>query len=148
METASPHVQEGTSPSASHKDVTASPPMIDVTSPGSCQAVNDILARVGDKWSIRVVMNLADGPCRFNALRRAIDGISQRMLTRTLRALERDGLVSRSVTPSMPPRVDYALTRTGVSLCGPVQALGEWAVAHRDAVNAARTRFDAAAELD
>ncbi|MEC8772521.1 MAG: helix-turn-helix domain-containing protein, partial [Pseudomonadota bacterium] len=70
-----------------------------------CTAVNDILARVGDKWSVRVVMALTDGSQRFNQLRREIPGISQRMLTRTLRGLERDGLVSRAVTPSVPPRV-------------------------------------------
>lgn len=101
-----------------------------------------MLARVGDKWSMQVVMGLADGPMRFNALLRAIAGISQRMLTRTLRGLERDGLVSRTVTPSVPPQVDYALTPLGVSLRGPVSALGDWAVAHRETIAAARERFD------
>ena len=87
-------------------------------------------------------MNLADGPMRFNALLRAVAGISQRMLTRTLRNLERDGLVSRTVTPSVPPRVDYALTPLGVSLREPVDALGAWAVANRESIATARERFD------
>ncbi|WPZ07908.1 winged helix-turn-helix transcriptional regulator [Pelagerythrobacter marinus] len=104
--------------------------------------MNDVLARVGDKWSMQVVMTLADGPVRFNALRRAIDGISQRMLTRTLRALERDGLVVRAVTPSVPPRVDYSLTELGRSLREPVRSLGAWAIAHRAAIEAARADFD------
>nr|WP_046904661.1 helix-turn-helix domain-containing protein [Croceibacterium atlanticum] len=107
-----------------------------------CQAVNQILARVGDKWSMQVVMSLSEGSLRFNELRREIDGISQRMLTRTLRGLERDGLVSRAVTPSVPPRVDYALTELGRSLRQPVLALGDWAVANREAVDAARQAFD------
>ncbi|MEO7570572.1 MAG: helix-turn-helix domain-containing protein [Croceibacterium sp.] len=112
--------------------------------PITCQAVNDILARIGDKWSMHVVMSLSSGPLRFNALGRAIDGISQRMLTRTVRGLERDGLVSRTVTPTVPPRVDYALTALGHSLKQPVAELGAWAIASREAVTAARTRFDAA----
>ena len=87
-------------------------------------------------------MKLADGPVRFNALLRAVEGISQRMLTRTLRNLERDGLVSRTVTPTVPPRVDYALTQLGASLREPVDALGDWAVANREAIAAARVRFD------
>ena len=88
-------------------------------------------------------MRLGDGPMRFNELRRAIDGISQRMLTRTLRGLERDGLVSRSVMASVPPRVDYALTELGQSLKEPVGLLGQWAVTHRETISAARERFDA-----
>ncbi|WP_305095704.1 winged helix-turn-helix transcriptional regulator [Croceibacterium aestuarii] len=112
-------------------------------SPIRCQAVNDILARVGDKWSMQVVMGLAAGSLRFNALLRAVDGISQRMLTRTLRALERDGLVDRAVTPSVPPRVDYSLTMLGRSLIEPVGTLGAWAMENRAAVDAARSRFDA-----
>lgn len=115
-------------------------------SPIRCKAVNDILARVGDKWSMQVVMSLTGGSLRFNELLRAIDGISQRMLTRTLRGLERDGLVDRKVTPSVPPRVDYTLTPLGSSLTEPVGALGAWAMANRPAVDAARTRFDAQVE--
>lgn len=108
----------------------------------SCQAVNDVLARVGDKWSVRVVMALANGPRRFNELRRDIDSISQRMLTRTLRGLERDGLVDRAVTPSVPPRVDYSLSMLGKSLTGPVAMLGEWAMDNIGAIESARACFD------
>jgi len=88
-------------------------------------------------------MILAEGPCRFNALKRMIDGISQRMLTLTLRGLERDGLVTRTVFPTVPPRVDYALTELGRSLCEPVIALGTWATDHRAEIDAARQAFDA-----
>jgi DNA-binding HxlR family transcriptional regulator len=137
METVTAPPQEGTFSSAGHIDVPVA------GNPHSaCRTVTEVLARVGDKWSMQVVMNLAGGPMRFNALLRAIAGISQRMLTRTLRNLERDGLVSRTVTPSVPPRVDYALTALGVSLREPVNALGDWAVANRAAIASARERFD------
>ena len=109
-----------------------------------CRAVSEVLARVGDKWTVLVVNELGDGPKRFNALRRALGSISQRMLTLTLRALERDGLVTRTVTPTIPPRVDYALTRLGRSLLAPVSALDAWARRNRSAIAAARARFDAA----
>src|SRR5580700_3772790 len=81
-----------------------------------CRAVSEILARIGDKWTVLVVSTLGNGPMRFNELRRALGSISQRMLTLTLRALERDGLVTRTVFPTIPPRVDYALTKLGHSL--------------------------------
>jgi DNA-binding HxlR family transcriptional regulator len=110
----------------------------------TCRPVTDILSRVGDKWSVMIVMLLGPGPRRFNEIRRAINGISQRMLTLTLRGLERDGLVTRTVTPTIPPRVDYELTALGQSLRRPIDALGEWAFANRDEVDAARVRFDAA----
>jgi DNA-binding HxlR family transcriptional regulator len=108
----------------------------------SCRPVTDILNRVGDKWSVMIVMLLGPGPRRFNEIKRAINGISQRMLTLTLRGLERDGLVTRTVTPSIPPRVDYELTPLGQSLRCPIDALGEWAFAHRDEIDTARARFD------
>lgn len=108
----------------------------------NCAAVRELLTRVGDKWSVLVVATLRDGPQRFSELRRGIEGISQRMLTLTLRGLERDGLVTRTVTPSIPPRVDYELTRLGRTLLEPVGALYEWATAHRPAIEAARERFD------
>lgn len=111
---------------------------------GSCRAVAPVLNRVGDKWSMLIVMNLAAGPRRFNELKRQIDGISQRMLTLSLRGLERDGLVSRKVTPSIPPRVDYALTELGISLREPVQHLGNWAIAHIDCIRSAQQAFDQA----
>ena len=139
METVATLAQEGTFSSAGHTGVTA-----DACVTATCQTVTEVLARVGDKWSMQVVMRLGDGLLRFNALRRAIDGISQRMLTRTLRNLERDGLISRTVTPSVPPRVDYALTPLGRSLVEPVSALGDWAVANRERIAAARERFDLA----
>lgn len=108
----------------------------------SCRPVTEILSRIGDKWSILIVMALSQGPRRFSEIRRRIDGISQRMLTLTLRGLERDGLVSRAVTPSIPPRVDYELTELGHSLRQPVNALGQWAFANRAAILEARAAFD------
>lgn len=113
-----------------------------------CRKVAPILARVGDKWSILVIMILAQGPRRFSELKRAIDGISQRMLTLTLRGLERDGLVSRTVFPTIPPRVDYALTPLGHSLCDPVIRLGQWARNHLDEIDHARTEFDRRQDLN
>lgn len=109
--------------------------------------VRDVLKRIGDKWSILVVAVLRDGPLRFNELRRSVDGISQRMLTLTLRILERDGLVARTVTPSTPPRVDYRLTRSGRTLLVPVMALATWAEKNRPVVRDARARFDEEAEF-
>lgn len=111
-----------------------------------CMRVSEVLARVGDKWSILVVGTLGAGPRRFNELKREIEGISQRMLTLTVRGLERDGLITRTVTPSIPPRVDYALTELGRSLLEPVRALGDWAIVNRGTVDAARQNFDAAVE--
>ncbi|MGK5055794.1 winged helix-turn-helix transcriptional regulator [Janthinobacterium sp. LB2P49] len=109
----------------------------------SCRPITDILTRVGDKWSVMVVMLLGNGTKRFNEMRRLIGGISQRMLTLTLRGLERDGLVTRTVFPTVPPRVDYALTDLGRSLLIPISALSAWAYGHRDAIDAARLVFDA-----
>ncbi len=112
--------------------------------PEDCRAVSEVLARVGDKWTVLVVGTLGDGPKRFNELRRALGSISQRMLTLTLRALERDGLVTRTVFPTIPPRVDYELTRLGHSLLAPVSGLSLWARQNRSAIEAARRQFDAA----
>ena len=112
--------------------------------PADCRAVSDVLARVGDKWSVLVVTRLGDGPMRFNELRRSIGGISQRMLTLTLRGLERDGLVTRTVYPTIPPRVDYALTSLGCSLLRPVQTLGDWARQNGAEIEASREQFDRA----
>jgi DNA-binding HxlR family transcriptional regulator len=108
----------------------------------TCQ-LRDILDRVGDKWSVLVMNLLAAGPKRYSELHRAIDGISQRMLTLTLRSLERDGLVHRTVTPTSPPRVDYALSQVGETLRAPVHALITWAEEHRDYVATSRVRYDA-----
>ena len=106
--------------------------------------MSEVLARVGDKWTVLVVGTLGDGPKRFNELRRALGSISQRMLTLTLRALERDGLVTRTVFATIPPRVDYELTRLGRSLLEPVSGIGLWARQNRSAIEAARRQFDAA----
>ncbi|WP_310468605.1 helix-turn-helix domain-containing protein [Sphingomonas sp.] len=109
-----------------------------------CKNVAPVLNRVGDKWSMLIVMILSSGSRRFSELKREIEGISQRMLTLTLRGLERDGLVTRTVTPTIPPRVDYELTELGDSLREPVQALGAWAIEHIACIRAAQERFDAA----
>src|SRR5665811_1877442 len=115
--------------------------------PEDCRAVSEVLARIGDKWSVLVVSTLGDGPKRFNELRKALGSISQRMLTLTLRALERDGLVTRTVFPTNPPRVDYELTRLGRSLLEPVSELGLWARKNRSAIQDARRRFDSASHI-
>ena len=106
--------------------------------------MSEVLSRVGDKWTVLVVGTLGDGPKRFNELRRALGSISQRMLTLTLRALERDGLVTRTVFPTIPPRVDYELMRLGHSLLEPVSSLSLWARQNRSAIESARRQFDAA----
>ena len=127
--------QEGTSMLSSNLHV-----------PEDCRAVSEVLSRVGDKWTILVVGELGNGPKRFNEIRRALGSISQRMLTLTLRGLERDGLVTRTVFPTVPPRVDYELTKLGRSLLEPVSGIGLWARQNRPAIAAARLRFDAAAD--
>ena len=119
--------------------------MKDPSSP-VCRTISTLLSRIGDKWTVLVVQTLSDGPRRFNELRREIPSVSQRMLTLTLRNLERDGLVSRTVTPSIPPRVDYELTALGHSLQKPVNALAQWALTHVEDINAAQGRFDAEAD--
>ena len=111
-----------------------------------CRTISTLLSRIGDKWTVLVVTTLGEGPRRFNELRREIPSVSQRMLTLTLRNLERDGLVSRTVTPSIPPRVDYALTEMGRSLLKPVNALAEWAIDNVETIHAAQARFDAEAD--
>jgi DNA-binding HxlR family transcriptional regulator len=111
--------------------------------PEDCRAVSEVLARVGDKWTVLVVSVLGDGPKRFNELRRSLGSISQRMLTLTLRGLERDGLVTRTVFATVPPRVDYELTKLGHSLLEPVSNLSSWARQNRAAIQQARRRFDA-----
>ena len=128
-----PRRQEGTSLIPSNLHV-----------PEDCRAVSEVLARVGDKWTVLVVTMLGDGPKRFNELRRGLGSISQRMLTLTLKGLERDGLVTRTVFPTITPRVDYELTKLGHSLLEPVSRLGLWARQNRAAIQEARCRFDAA----
>jgi DNA-binding HxlR family transcriptional regulator len=124
-------------------DVTALPEAPELgLRPGDCEAVSELLARVGDKWSVLIVMTLGSGPRRFNELKRSVGGISQRMLTLTLRGLERDGLVTRTMFPTIPPRVDYALTGLGHSLLRPVQALGMWVHENKADIQHARRMFD------
>ena len=123
------HINVPVLPSSPHQD-------------SDCRGVASILARVGDKWSVFVIMMLDGGPLRFNELKRMVGGISQRMLTLTLRGLERDGLVTRTVFPTIPPRVDYELTDLGRGLSKPVEALGKWAFDHRIEIESARAKFD------
>jgi DNA-binding HxlR family transcriptional regulator len=107
-----------------------------------CRGVGEILSRIGDKWTILVVVRLGSGPLRFNEMRRIIGGISQRMLTLTLRGLERDGLVTRTAFPTIPPRVEYELTPLGHSLLEPVRVMSDWARANGPTIKDARRRFD------
>jgi DNA-binding HxlR family transcriptional regulator len=108
--------------------------------------VRDLLDRIADKWSLLVIELLDRNTLRFSELRRQIDGISQRMLTLTLRQLERDGLVRRTVYPVVPPKVEYELTELGVTLLGTIQPLVAWARRHRDEIAGARAAYDARAE--
>lgn len=119
-----------------------------MTGPGeheetACAQISALLARVGDKWTVLVIRVLGEGPIRFNALRRRIGDISQKMLATTLRGLERDGFVTRTVTPTNPPQVEYALTDLGRSLLEPVCALAKWTVANADRIEAARRDYAA-----
>ena len=124
-----------------HSNVTAP----DANSP-ACRAVNSVLARVGDKWSVLIITLLGDGKLRFNEIKRLVDTISQRMLTLTLRGLERDGLVKRTIFPTIPPRVEYELTELGRSLRCAVVPLGKWANEHVGDIHEARATFDKKAE--
>jgi DNA-binding HxlR family transcriptional regulator len=107
-----------------------------------CRNLSSILARVGDKWTVLIVVLLGDGPKRFNEIKRMVGGISQRMLTFTLRGLERDGLVTRTVFPTTPPRVDYELTKLGSTLWQAVEPLSSWARAHLGEILTSREKFD------
>jgi DNA-binding HxlR family transcriptional regulator len=109
---------------------------------GECLAVREVLNRVGDKWSVLVVALLGDGKKRFSELRRTIEGVSQRMLTLTLKGLERDGLVTRTAYPTIPPRVDYELTTLGRSLLVPITGLSDWASQNRKRIQTARERYE------
>ena len=112
------------------------------TGRGDCRGISEILSRVGDKWTVLVVELLGSGPMRFNELRRQIGNISQKMLTTTLRNLERDGFLTRTIYPTIPPRVDYELTDLGQELRVPVRALGAWARENIERIDAARRRYD------
>ena len=126
--------------------------LADARSPyeGSCRAhgndgraIGDILARIGDKWSLLVIATLHEGRLRFGELLGHIPGISQRMLTLTVRQLERDGIVTRTVYPEVPPRVEYELTDLGETLFVPARAIADWAVTHHDEIERARAEYDA-----
>ncbi|MEO6224730.1 MAG: helix-turn-helix domain-containing protein [Sphingomicrobium sp.] len=117
--------------------------MKDPTSP-VCRTISTLLSRIGDKWTVLVVQTLGGGSKRFNELRREIPSVSQRMLTLTLRNLERDGIVNRTVTPTIPPRVDYELTDLGTSLQKPICGLASWALDNVGAIHQAQAAFDAA----
>ncbi len=112
--------------------------------PGACGVIRDTFDRIGDKWSLLVIAHLAEGPLRFGQLLRGIEGISQRMLTLTLRRLERDGLVSRTIHAEIPPRVEYDLTPLGLTLVEAVAGLADWAIDHHAAIDESRARYDAA----
>ena len=126
----------------------AATPLIEVTqvseSPTAetCPRISQFLARLTDKWSVVIVVALTSKSQRVSELKRSLAGVSQRMLTHTLRNLERDGLVNRTVTPSIPPRVDYELTALGCALCNHVRALGGWVVTNLETIDAARSRYD------
>lgn len=116
--------------------------LTDLHDTGSCQIANDVISLVGDKWSVLVVSTLGNGRLRFSELKRAVEGISQKMLTTTLRGLERDGYLTRTVFPTVPPRVDYELTELGYELLEPVSALGRWAITNHARVLDARRTYD------
>lgn len=121
------------------------------TSPGvsdSCRRMSSVLSLVGDKWTVMIVMVLIERPRRFNDIKRTIGGISQQMLTRTLKALDRDGMVSRTVYPTVPPQVEYALTNLGNSLSEPLRALGVWAGKHLELIDENRVRYDTLGSVD
>jgi len=111
---------------------------------GACHQISEILGRIGDKWTVLIIMVLHERPHRFNEIKRAVGGISQQMLTRTLKHLERDGMLSRTVRPTLPPQVEYALTDLGRSLAVPVAAMGSWAMTNLGDINHRRSLYDAA----
>ena len=123
--------QEGTFLKPTNPDVTE-----------DCRTITEMLGQVGEKWTMRVVGSLGERPLRFTELRKKIGGISQKMLTSTLRDLERDGFISRTVFATIPPKVEYALTELGCDLFVPVKALMEWSIDNQPRINAARARFD------
>lgn len=116
--------------------------------PGQCTRANDVISLIGDKWSVHVVMLLGRGKQRFSEIKRSVDGVSQKMLTTTLRGLERDGYVKRTVFPTIPPRVEYELTALGEELLVPLGALGAWAIENHRRVVLARAAYDARGSRD
>ena len=138
---ATKRTMKGTAHTGPKAEVIPPPPEIEHT-PANCRA-REMLVRVADKWSMYVIHVLSDaGPLRFNEIRRRVDGVSQRMLTVTLRGLERDGLVRRAMYPEVPPRVEYALTPLGTTLRDIVGELIDWSGRHLAEVDRARARYD------
>ncbi|MFI6790678.1 winged helix-turn-helix transcriptional regulator [Nonomuraea sp. NPDC050383] len=127
--------------SVGHTAVTTQP-VVTCGGEGEDCGIREVLDRIGDKWSVLVVVELAQGMRRFRQLQRAVPGISQRMLTLTVRRLERDGMITRTVHPTIPPQVEYALTPMGHSLTHLVKTLADWSAEHRDAVALARRDWD------
>lgn len=122
--------------------------LTDTSKSANCLAMSDVLNRIGDKWSVMVVGMLGrHGTLRFNELKRLINGVSQRMLTLTLRNLERDGLVSRTIYPEVPPRVEYSLTEMGKTLQEPIDGLWNWSAEHHMSIIDARAVYDARENL-
>ena len=115
----------------------------DTQDTSTCQRISELLSRIGDKWTLLIVRELGQGELRFSALKRRLGSISQKMLTATLRNLERDGMVRRTVTPATPPQVEYALTPMGHDLFRPIAALAEWTITHADQIDEARRCYDA-----
>lgn len=115
---------------------------------GNCMAVHEVLSQIGDKWTVLIVRSLNDGPRRFSELKRDVEGISQRMLTLNLKTLERDGFITRTVYPTVPPRVDYELTPLGHSLSEPLGVIAQWAITNRQRIVDARIAFDAREPYD
>jgi DNA-binding HxlR family transcriptional regulator len=113
---------------------------VDVLS--NCRRVTPVLSRLGDKWTVLVIVVLRGGPRRFNEIKRSVDGISQQMLTRTLKSLERYGALTRTAFPTNPPQVQYELTELGNSLSVPILALGKWVYEHLPAIELAQQKFD------
>ncbi len=111
----------------------------------ACRRISEILSRVGDKWTVLVISQLGDGALRFSEIKRRLGSISQKMLTATLRGLERDGFVNRTVYPTVPPRVEYELTPLGRDLLVPVSSMSEWALKNAERIERARAHFDGAA---
>ena len=115
---------------------------------GNCMAVHEVLSQIGDKWTVLIVRSLNDRPRRFSELKRDVEGISQRMLTLNLKTLERDGFITRTVYPTVPPRVDYELTPLGHSLSEPLGVIAQWAITNRQRIVDARIAFDAREPYD
>ncbi|PZO64209.1 MAG: transcriptional regulator [Paracoccus denitrificans] len=119
----------------------------DVKDTQNCQRISQMLSRIGDKWTLLTVRALGEGPRRFSELKRELGSISQKMLTVTLRNLERDGFVTRTVTPTTPPQVSYTLTELGRDLSCPISKLADWTFANCDAIDRAREAYDARSEV-